>query len=251
MAVTVYFDAFSGISGDMVVGALLSLGASWQAVEEGVRSLDVDGLTVSQRKVNKGGVEAVKFDVTWSKGLLHHRHLPEILQRLGKAALSPGVQRRAQHAFDVLASAEARIHGLTKDSVHLHEVGAEDSIADIVAAAIAFEEVGADRCLVGPIPTGKGWMRSAHGVMPIPAPATLELLRGFRTTAGDASCELTTPTGAALLSAFEAKSVTGMPEGVVSAIGYGAGTMELDHPNILRAVVLDRASDTDRGHLHG
>lgn len=251
MAVTLYLDAFSGMAGDMVVGALLSLGASWQAVEEGVRSLDVPGLTISHGTVNKGGVEAVKFDVAWPAGPLHHRHLPEILEHVARAGLSSGIERRAQTAFEALAVAEARIHGLTKESVHLHEVGAEDSIADVVAASIAFEEVGPERCFVGPIPTGQGWTRSAHGRIPIPAPATLELLRGFRTKAGRVSRELTTPTGAALLSAFQAQSVPGMPEGVVSGIGYGAGTMDLEHPNILRAVVLDGVSDAERRAAHG
>nr|WP_275107247.1 LarC family nickel insertion protein [Sulfobacillus harzensis] len=245
-----YFDAFSGIAGDMVVGALLSLGASWAAVEDGVRSLEVAGLSIAQRPVNKGGVEAVKFDVEWPSGTLQHRHLPEILERLARAGLPQGVAQRARAAFEALAFAEARIHGISMEAVHLHEVGAEDSIADIVAASVAFEDLAPDQCMVGPIPTGSGWTLSAHGRIPIPAPATLELLRGFRTRAGGVSRELTTPTGAALLSAFHAQSVSEMPEGVVSGIGYGAGTMDLAHPNILRAVFLEMESDPTGGNQH-
>lgn len=239
MARSVYWDPFSGLAGDMMVGALLGLGAPWIAVEEALLSMNVKGLAVAQRTVSRGGIAAIKFEVTWvAEEHPVHRHLPDILEMVAKADLSAGASRRAERTFYALAEAEARIHGSHVETVHLHEVGGEDSIADIVAACVAFEALEVDECWVGPIATGSGWTTGAHGRIPVPAPATLELLLGFRVHHGETLAELTTPTGAALLHGFDAISLASIPAGTIVAIGYGAGTRELAHPNVTRAILL-------------
>lgn len=147
MARGVYWDPFSGLAGDMIVGALLGLGASWAMVEDAVLSMNVEGLTVSHRSVSRVGVAAIQFEVTWEAGDHPvHRHLPEILEMVADAQLSPGAAQRAKTAFHALAEAEAHIHGSQLEAVQLHEVGADDSIADIVAASVAFDALGVDGC---------------------------------------------------------------------------------------------------------
>lgn len=240
MARSVYWDPFSGLAGDMIVGALLGLGAPWTAIEEAVLSMNVEGLAVSHRSVSRGGVAAIKFEVTWAAAEHPiHRHLPDILEMVGRAQLNPVALHQAERAFTALAEAEARIHGSRLEEVHLHEVGAEDSIADIVAACAAYDALGVDRCWVGPIATGSGWTIGAHGRIPVPAPATLELLRRFRVSYGETQAELTTPTGAALMHGFNAQVLGAMPDGIIEAIGYGAGTRELEHPNVTRVILLN------------
>lgn len=239
MVRSVYWDPFSGLAGDMIVGALLGLGACWEAVEDAVLSMNIVGLSVSHRAVLRGGIDAIKFDVTWP-GKAHpiHRYLPDILEMVDKAQLKPGASYSAKRAFRALAEAEAHIHGSRIEDVHLHEVGAEDSIADIVAACVAYDVLALDECWVGPIVTGSGWTTGAHGKIPVPAPATLELLRGFQVIFGGGETELTTPTGAALMLGFNAKTLVAMPNGTIETIGYGAGTRELLRPNVARAVLL-------------
>lgn len=250
MSRTVYWDPFSGLAGDMMIGALLALGAPWEAVEDAVLAMNVEGLEVSRESVLRGGIQAIKFKVAWvTKEHPVHRHLPEILEMVDKAHMEPGAAHRAHRAFQALAEAEARIHGSTLEEVQLHEVGAEDSIADIVGACAAYDALGVTGCWVGPITTGTGWTRGAHGRIPVPAPATLELLRGFRVLYGETQAELTTPTGAALMHGLSAGSVDAMPCGIVEAVGYGAGTWELDTPNVTRAILLKHESNSSGGKL--
>ncbi|MCY0880161.1 MAG: LarC family nickel insertion protein [Firmicutes bacterium] len=253
MSTVLFWDPFSGISGDMAVGSLLSLGADWDAVQRAMAALEIPGLSVNRQVVRRGAVEATRFEVTWiAENPPQHRHLSQIRDILERAQFSPKVQRILRATFEALAEAEARIHGEDPEAVHLHEVGAEDSIADIVAAAVAFESLGVDRCVVGPIAVGSGWTEGAHGALPVPAPATLELLRGRRLTAGPANVELTTPTGAALLYGLGAASAEHMPPGTLVAIGYGAGARDLAHPNVLRALLLeiDDEAEGSHGWLH-
>ncbi|MCY0897995.1 MAG: LarC family nickel insertion protein [Firmicutes bacterium] len=240
MASVLYWDPFSGISGDMAVGALLALGADWNAIREAIDALAIDTLTVDHGVVSRGAVEAARFQVSWTPSDPPvHRHLAEILEIVQRAELPPRIQRRMETTFRVLAEAEARIHGQSPDAVHLHEVGAEDSIADIVATMVALDSLHVEHCVVGPIATGWGWTQGAHGPLPVPAPATLELLKGFIVTSGYEAVELTTPTGAALLHGIGAVSQMAMPRGRLRAVGYGAGRRDLSHPNVLRAVLLD------------
>jgi uncharacterized protein (TIGR00299 family) protein len=165
-----------------------------------------------------------------------HRHYAEIRELLAKSDLPPGVRTRAQRIFHALAVAEGRVHDLPVDDVAFHEVGAIDAIVDIVGTAICLDHLEIDEIYAGPLPLGSGFARSAHGVIPVPAPATLELLRGFRTRPDDGAIELVTPTGAAILAALATPAAA--PEIAPEAVGYGAGDRELtDRPNLLRVVV--------------
>jgi uncharacterized protein (TIGR00299 family) protein len=240
MSRVLYWDPFSGIAGDMIVAALLDLGVPWEAVAEAVAAMNVPGLAVAHERVIRHGIAAERFIVEWERPAHpRHRHLSDILALLEASGLSEGVRSRAATAFRYLAEAEAAVHGASVEAVHLHEVGAEDSIADIVAASAAFETLGVSRCQVGPINLGSGWATGAHGWIPVPGPATLALLKGYRVFQGDSAVELTTPTGAALLRAFGAVSVDGMPVLAVDRIGYGAGTRETERPNVVRAILGD------------
>lgn len=240
MSRLLYFDPFSGLAGDMVVGALLSVGAPWEVVKEAVNTMNVPNLTVSREMVKRGDVQGTRFAVQWiSEGPPVHRHLGEILDRVEHAALTPEAARRATLTFKTLAEAEASIHAMSVEAVHLHEVGAEDSIADVVGACAALDALEIDDCLVGPIATGRGWTVGAHGPLPVPAPATTALLRGFVIDQGTVTSELTTPTGAALMRGFEARTVVGVPRGELLETGYGAGTRNHEHPNLLRVFLID------------
>ncbi len=248
MSRTLYFDPFSGMAGDMIVGALLSLGAPWGAVEGAVANMAIPNLKVSQSLCKKGGVAAIKFTVEWSTASPPtHRHLPDILELVAKVGLTPRAELWASRAFEALARAEAKIHAMPAETVHLHEVGAEDSIADVVAACAALDALGVEGCAVGPIATGVGWTVGAHGRLPVPAPATVELLCGFVVEPGPVSEELTTPTAAALICGFEAEPVAKMPRGRLLGVGYGAGTKDLNHPNVLRIMVLETEDQEGAG----
>ncbi len=232
-----YFDPFSGLSGDMIVGALIDLGAPVETVEQAVRQMHVPSLQVSARRELRSGIRATRFVVEWDYGQHHHRHLADILAELEQTDLSEGIKQRAAHAFRYLAEAEAHVHGSQPDTVHLHEVGAEDSIADVVAACAAYDALNVPPCLVGPINLGGGWARGAHGWIPVPGPATAALLEPYCVYQEDAPGELTTPTGAALMRAFDAKAVTGWPKLRNFRVGYGCGAREWERPNVLRAVL--------------
>jgi len=198
-----FFDAFSGISGDMTVGALLDLGVSVDEVRVALDGLGLPDLSVAAERHAVGGLAATKFVVTTRESPAE-RTFATIRALLDGAALAPAVRTRALAAFHVLAEAEARIHGTTIDAVHFHEVGGADAIADVVAAAVAVEALGITAIHVGPLPLGTGMVESRHGRLPIPAPATVELLRGFDVVLGDGAGEMVTPTGAAILRGFGA-----------------------------------------------
>lgn len=236
------------MAGDMIVGALLSCGAPWGVVEEAVGGMAVPGLTVACQPCQKGAISATQFTVQWrATSPPVHRHLPEILKMVGQAGLSPRAAAWAAGSFNALARAEAHIHGMPVEKVHLHEVGAEDSIADVVAACAALDALGIASASVGPIVTGLGWTWGAHGPLPVPAPATAELLRGFVIEQGGVQEELTTPTAAALMQGFQATPVHGLPQGRLIGVGYGAGTEDFEHPNLLRVMLMETAESRQEG----
>ena len=243
---TAYFDAFSGLSGDMIVGAILDCGADFAAFERAMNSVPIKGYRISTRRKVSSGISALKFDVEVTEPQ-PERHFGEIRAMILASSLAETVKRRAIAIFEVLANAEAKIHNTTPDHVHFHEVGAVDSIIDIIGAAWGLEQLGVDDLLVSPLPTGRGFARSQHGVIPVPAPATAELLTGFALKLGDGAAEMVTPTGAAVLRAL-ARSAEIPLNFEVEKIGYGAGTRDLDdRPNVLR-MMLGRertALDTD------
>jgi len=234
---TAYLDAFSGLSGDMLVGAMLDCGASFAELGRAVASLKLSGYRLGQGRRVLSGISAVKFDVEVSEKQ-PERHLGEITAMIdGAAALSQTVKQRSRAIFEALAEAEAKIHDTTPDHVHFHEVGAVDSIVDVVGTAWALENLKIADVIVSPLPAGTGFARSQHGIIPVPAPATAELLAGFPLRLGDGAAEMVTPTGAAVLKALARPAPLPLAFDI-EKIGYGAGTRTLeDRPNVLRVMI--------------
>jgi uncharacterized protein (TIGR00299 family) protein len=235
-----FLDAFSGVAGDMLVAALIDLGVPTSVIEAGLKTLALDGYHLHVSRTARSGIAACKFDVHVGASQ-PARDYTQIVTLIEAAALDPAAKRIALAAFRVLAEAEARVHGVAVERVHFHEVGAVDSIVDIVASAIALAHLGAE-VVTSPLPMSRGVIRTDHGLIPLPAPATLECLRGLPTYATDLDLELVTPTGACLV-ASTATRATRWPNLTPERTGWGAGTRELpDRPNLLR-VVLGRSTE--------
>lgn len=230
---TAYFDCTSGISGDMFLGALVDAGLDIERLGEAVEALGIKGLKVEARKVKRLGFAATKVSVI-APGQEKHRTLADVVRIISASSLSHRVKATATRIFTRLATAEAKVHGEDIQKVHFHEVGALDSIADVVGAAAALELMEIESCVFSAIPVGSGTVKTAHGVLPVPAPATAELLLGVPLAESDETGELTTPTGAAIVGELGDR-FGGMPAMTVEAIGCGAGTREGKRtPNILR-----------------
>ena len=231
---TLYLDCFSGISGNMMLGALIDLGASANKLEDVFKKLSLSGYKINIEKKIKCGIEATYVDIEIKKEH-HHRHLSDIVSIIDRADLSGNVKEKSKRIFKVLAEAEAKVHGINVNKVHFHEVGAVDAILDIVGTAFCLEELNIDKIYTSPLNTGTGFQKCAHGIIPVPAPATVELLTGIKTYHNNTLKELTTPTGAAIVKALSC-DCTNIPENFVSEkVGYGAGTFDLENPNVLRA----------------
>lgn len=239
-----YFDSATGVSGDMFVGALLDAGASFDAVAEAVAALALPDIGVKAEKVRSHGLSATRFSVVQLSAGVNaeevegdaHRGPEEMAAIIEKRALSGEVKRHALAVIDLLAKAEAKVHGVEVRDVHFHEVGAVDTLVDAVAAAAAFVSLGIGRAVASPVSVGGGVVRTMHGVVPVPAPATVELLRGTQVRHGGIDRELTTPTGAALLRHF-ASGYGPLEEMTLLGAGYGAGRMEIGSPNVFRVVL--------------
>jgi uncharacterized protein (TIGR00299 family) protein len=239
-----YFDCFAGISGDMTLGALLDAGADHKSFEAEVRKLPNISFDLKISKVKKNGIEATNVDVIAPQEH-HHRHLKDIIDIIQSSSLSNKVKAKAVHIFQALAEAEGKVHGTTADHVHFHEVGAVDAIVDIVGACIIVEMLGIDRIVASSLPMGHGFVQAAHGKIPLPAPATVELLKGVPVYDAGVEGELVTPTGAAILRAL-ADNFGAMPSMRIESVGYGAGKTEFPFPNVLR-VVVGEAVEPSRG----
>lgn len=237
-----YFDAFSGVSGDMTVGALLALGLPLEHLRTQLDSLALPGCSVRAETCSVHGIQAVKFAVTVGarprgRATRHpHRTLRDVRELIEASTLDQRIRDAAVRIFHRLAEAEGRVHGMPPDAVTFHEVGAVDSIVDIVGSAIGFTYFGIDRAYVSALPAGSGMVQTRHGPLPVPAPATAELLRGYTLRAGDGEGELVTPTGAAIVATL---AQAGPPPPMrVTAVGYGAGTRDVaDRPNVLRLML--------------
>ncbi len=241
-----YFDAFSGCSGDMTVGALLDLGVPLDAMTDAIAGLGLPDLRVASERCEVGGLPATRFVVTTTEPPAE-RTFATIRSLLVASRLAPGVRERALAVFAALADAEGRIHGVPPDAVHFHEVGGADAIADVVGAAFGLEALGVTAIHVGPLPLGRGMVETRHGPLPIPAPATLELLRDFAVRVGDGEGEMVTPTGAAILRGLGAVSGP-RPVFRLGRVGHGAGTRRLaDRPNVLRIVLGDAGAPAGLG----
>ena len=255
---TLYLDIFSGIAGDMFIGALIDLGVDTDKLERELEKLKLEGFHLHIARRQKSGIEGVKFDVHLADDSMTHHHehdhahhhehhhhhddsrnFSEIKKLISRSKLSAWVKQKSIAVFQRIAEAEGKIHGLPPEEVHFHEVGAVDSIVDIVGACIALEMLGKPRVLAAPVVEGTGWIDCAHGRFPVPAPATLAILgaRGIGVTQCDEPHELVTPTGAALLAEF-VESFGPMENLAAEKIGFGLGTREnKTRPNVLRAVL--------------
>jgi uncharacterized protein (TIGR00299 family) protein len=230
-----YLDAFSGISGDMLVGALADAGADQAAIVEALASLET-GAVLSFERVKRCGIGATKFHVAVAETHAH-RHLAHILKLIERAALPERARQNAAAVFQRLGEVEAAVHQVPVERVHFHEVGAADSIADIVGACVAFELLGVTSIVSSPLNVGSGTAQTAHGVLPVPAPATAALLVGKPIYSEGPAVELTTPTGAALAATL-ARGFGVLPPMKVARMGYGAGGRDFpDRANVLRVIL--------------
>lgn len=305
---TLYFECFSGISGDMTIGALLDLGADKKVLLEAIESLNIEGYDISISTVQKCGITATKFDVLLEGETHdhhdhdhhehthshdnepydhqhhhhddhdlgfefdnhnhdhahdhahdhdhthdhdhHHRGLKEIREIILNSSITENAKKIALDTFEVLAEAEAKVHGVSKDEVHFHEVGAIDSIIDIVGIAVCIDNLNIDKFACSKIYEGQGHVFCQHGLVPIPAPATLELCikHGLELNIIDVKGELVTPTGAAFLSALKPE-FTGFPSGNMLKVGVGAGTKDFKHANILRVYLIEEALDETKDEV--
>ena len=253
MAKVLYFDCFSGASGDMILGALIDAGLPLDQLRAAVGSLALDGVTLEAERVDRAGIGATKFRVRGADGRRghhdqahhhpHHGHghrgLSAICALVDRSALSEPAKDRARRLFRRLAETEAAIHRQPVEAIHLHEVGAVDSIIDIAGAVFGLERVGADRIVSSPLNVGSGTVRCAHGVLPVPAPATTRLVAGVPVYSSGVEAELLTPTGALLVTDY-AERYGPLPALRVRQVGYGAGDRDLaGTPNVVRVVIGD------------
>ncbi len=240
-----YFDCFSGISGDMCLGALLANGLRLDDLEAGLRGLGLDGWEIRLREVKQHSIAATDVEVLVG-GQQPHRHLDDILKLIDGSPLPKAVREKAMAVFTNLARAEAQVHGIDAGSVHFHEVGAVDALIDITGTILGLHLLGIEKVISSPLPTGSGWVECRHGRLPVPAPATLYLLQGFPVYGTEDRAELVTPTGAALITTLAAGFGPFPAMNLVSA-GFGAGKIELSHPNLLRLAI----GEADSGQLEG
>ncbi len=237
-----YFDCFSGAAGDMILGSLVAAGLSTDSLRTELGKLGLEGYELTVRDVQVHGFAAKKVDVLHSDQKTH-RHLPDILKLIDTSSLSDRVKDNARRIFGRLAEAEAKVHGTSVDKIHFHEVGAIDAIVDIVGASIGMELMGIDRIVCSPISVGSGTVTCEHGVLPVPAPATAELLIGVPLADCDEPGELTTPTGAAVLTVL-ADTFGPIPPMKIERWGFGAGTREgTKRPNLLRLIIGNEVCD--------
>lgn len=259
---TLYFDCFSGISGDMTIGALLDAGGDPAHLEAELKKLHMEeAYELKWDEIVKNGITSTKFDVVLTQEGQHHEHkhshhhlndehnqeqehhhhehrsYKDIVKLIEAADFSEQVTETALNIFQKIGEAEGKIHGMPLADVHFHEVGAVDSIIDIVGTAILIHQLEIDVVKSAPIPVGSGSIHIDHGVYPVPAPATLEILRGVPIAESELKAELTTPTGAAIIAVL-AEAFCTLPAMKVNSIGYGAGTKQFpNHPNVLRVVI--------------
>ncbi len=243
----IYFDCYSGISGDMALGALLDVGVELRRLQELLNGLNLEGYCLETEVVNRGGIAGTRALVRLDDSPAVKRHLNDILDIFDNADLPPEVAKNSAAVFNRLAEAEAAVHGMPVEKVHFHEIGALDAIIDIVGTCAALFILEVDSIVCSPLPAGRGEVESAHGRLPLPAPAALELLakRQVPLEGLEAGFELVTPTGAALVTTL-ADSFGPIPNFNIEAVGYGAGSIDPGYPNHLRVLLgnLDTVTDT-------
>ncbi|MBT4140487.1 MAG: nickel pincer cofactor biosynthesis protein LarC [Candidatus Latescibacteria bacterium] len=238
-----YFDCFAGISGDMTLGALVDAGLSFDLLKTELDKLNVPEFKLSQRRVEKHGIAGTKVDVDAQEGHVH-RHLIDVLYIINNSSISDAAKEKARKVFQKLAEAEAKVHGTSINEVHFHEVGAVDAIVDVVGVVIGLELLGIEKIYASKFRFGSGRTRGAHGAMPIPVPAVVEMTKGYPAERTDIPLELVTPTGAAILTALS----SGIGEQIhlkTEITGYGAGTRDVEQvPNLLRVEIGELITDS-------
>lgn len=247
-----YFDASAGVSGDMILGALVDAGLGLEGLERELRRLNLSGYRLSAEETRRAGFRATRITVTVAEEHHHEgegghgRRLPEILELIHRSDLDPSVKERAALVFRRLGEAEARVHGRPISETHLHEAGAVDALVDVVGAVAGLAALGVERVVFSPLRLGYGTVRSAHGLLPIPPPAVAELIKGVPVYAGEYEGEMVTPTGAALATTL-AESFGPMPFMIPVAVGVGAGSAERAIPNVLRLFLGDDRTGAEEG----
>jgi uncharacterized protein (TIGR00299 family) protein len=238
-----YFDCFAGAAGDMIVASMLDAGLDFDFLKSQIETLDLKNLTLKINETKRAHLRAIQFVVS-SKEQQHHRHLEDIKEIITKSKIAQKAKQTAISIFERLARAEAEVHGIEPDEIHFHEVGAIDSIVDIVSASIGFDALKIEKVYCSTISVGSGWIEAAHGRLPVPAPATAKLLKGVPTVGGPIEKELLTPTGAAILTTV-AEHFGPLPEMKIDSVGCGAGTLDSDRfPNIVRLFLGQTAGDS-------
>lgn len=235
----IYIECNMGVSGDMLCGALLdALNENEQ--NEIIKKLNtlMSGVTVSCNKSGKRGITGTKFNVDIKEHGHHHSSINEIFDTIDGFALDESVKQNAKEVYKIIANAESKVHGVEVADIHLHEVGMKDAIMDITAFCYIVSRINAEIITCSPIATGYGEVKTAHGILPVPAPATALLLAGIQNYAGDVKGELTTPTGAGLIRCFAKEITTERPE-VYDKIGYGMGSKDFEKPNCVRVFASD------------
>ncbi|MFC1698582.1 nickel pincer cofactor biosynthesis protein LarC [Candidatus Omnitrophota bacterium] len=227
-----YFDCFSGISGDMVLGALIDAGLDLKQLKAELKKLKLPGYRIETEQVLRGGISGTKFNITTVKQT-RKRNLRDILQLIEKSGLDSEIKKLGKNTFTELARIESQIHRKDINQIHFHELGALDSIVEIIGAFIAIKKLGIERVYSSKIHMGSGFLKCGHGTLPVPAPATLELLKGIPVYSQGIETELVTPTGASIVKAV-AQGFGSLPQMKIAKIGYGAGEKELNIPNFLR-----------------
>lgn len=235
-----YLDCFSGISGDMSLAALVDAGADVNYIEAELAKIKIEPFSLSWKRVTKRGISALKMDVILDPTTMpkHHRHYSEIVEAIMGAGFSARATALSLAIFEKIGLAEAKIHDIELGKVHFHEVGAIDSIVDVIGVALAIDSLAIDHVLSSPVPLGSGTVHCDHGLYPVPAPATLEMMRGLPIAQTVYQLEMTTPTGAGIIAGVVDHFSASLPQMIVESIGYGAGTRDLpNQPNVLRVIV--------------
>jgi uncharacterized protein (TIGR00299 family) protein len=240
---TAYFDCYSGISGDMILGALIDLGLDVNYLKKELGKLNISGYEIRVKKVEKNHIAGTDVEVI-VKDIQKHHSLRDIFDIIDNSRLEKEIKKVSKKIFQKLAEAEGKIHNIEIDKVHFHEVGAIDSIIDIVGAVIGFKKLQIENVFCSRLPLGGGFVSCSHGLIPIPSPATVEILKGVPVYSANIKHEMVTPTGAAIITTI-ARHFGDMPVIQINCVGYGAGKTEMKHPNLLRVFLGELRNDYD------
>jgi len=233
---SIYFDCFSGISGDMIIGALLDAGLEFEHLKNELKKLNLENYSLKAEKLIKSNIAATKFTVISNENSNEERNINEINSIIENSSLDNNIKSKIKKIFLKIAEAESKIHNKSVDKIHFHEIGAIDTIIDVSGAVIGIGKLGIEKVYCSKINVGSGFVEFSHGRFPVPAPATAEILKGISVYSTDSNAELATPTGAAIISVL-ADRFGEMPEMKVERIGYGAGEKDLNKPNVLKVLI--------------